>query len=75
MALDPATYTCQKHHADLTAQVTDALQDDGPPLAYRRLPLPGRAAPRPRPFEVTVTCPGTADSGPHPLVCTGTLTR
>lgn len=74
MALDPETYTCPAHHADLTDQVRDALDEDVPPLAYGLLPLVGRGASRPRPFEVTVTCPGTADSGPHQLVCAGTHT-
>jgi hypothetical protein len=73
--LDPETYSCQKHRTDLTGQVTEALDDDVPPLAYDRLPILGRASARPRPFEVTVTCPGTGGSGPHDLVCTGTRTR
>ena len=69
MALDPATYVCQEHQADLTPLVQEALEDEGPPVAYKRGPQ------RARPFEVTVTCPGAGDSGPHLLVCTGTRTR
>jgi guanyl-specific ribonuclease Sa len=41
-------------------------------LDSKILPRAGRAASRPRPFEVTVTCRGTADTGPHQLVCAGT---
>jgi len=72
--LDPQTFTCREHDVDLTGQVTDILDDDLPPVAYDRLPL-GRAAARPRPFEVTVTCPGTGGSGAHDLVCAGTFSR
>ena len=75
MTLDPATYTCPDHQTDLTALIKEALEDDGPPVAYPRPQLPGRAGPRPRPFEVTVTCPGTPGGGPHELVCAGTRTR
>jgi hypothetical protein len=75
MTLDPATYTCPDHNLDLTDLVTEALDDDGPPIAYPRPRLPGRAGPRPRPFEVTVTCPGAPGSGPHELVCAGTRTQ
>ena len=42
MILDPDTYVCPEHQADLTAQVQEALEDDGTPLAYRRSPLPRR---------------------------------
>ena len=41
--LDPDTYVCPEHQADLTAQVREALEDDGPPLAYQRPTLLGRA--------------------------------
>ena len=44
MKLDPADYTCPDHHTDLTGQVLDALDEDGPPVAYPRLPLLGRKA-------------------------------
>ncbi len=74
MKLNPADYTCPDHHADLTGQVLDALDEDGPPVAYQRRPLLGRKA-GPRPFEVMVTCPGDASGGPHPLTCAGTWTR
>ena len=69
MKLDPAKYTCPEHGLDLTSQVEEVLEEDGPPLAY--LGLPGRAA-RPRPFEVIVTCPGTGQS--HQLTAKGTRT-
>ena len=55
--LEPADYTCPDHNTDLTGQVLDALDEDGPPVAYQRLPLLGRKA-GPQPFEVQVTCPG-----------------
>jgi hypothetical protein len=72
MNLQPGTYTCPNHRTDLTEQVREALDDgDAPPIAYWRFPV-GRAAPAPRAFEVTVTCPGGAE--PHPLTCTGTWT-
>jgi hypothetical protein len=71
--LDPAQYTCPEHHTDLTGQVLDALDVEGPPLVYER-PLPGRPA-RPRPFEVPVTCPGASGGSPHELTCTGTYTK
>jgi hypothetical protein len=74
MALDPESYTCPDHHTDLTALVEEALEDEAGEIAYGRRLL-GRAAPRPRPFEVTVTCPGAAVGGPHDLVCAGTRTR
>jgi hypothetical protein len=75
MTLDPAIYTCPEHHADLTALVEEALEDDELPVAYKRLPMSGRSVGNVREFEVIVTCPGTAASGPHELVCTGTWTR
>ncbi len=74
MRLDPQTFTCREHDVDLTDQVTDILDDDPAPKAYDRVPLLGGAA-RPRPFEVTVTCPGAGGSGAHDLVCAGTFSR
>ena len=76
MKLDPADYTCPDHHADLTSQVRDALEEDGgPPVAYRRGLLPGKKS-GPRPFQVIVTCPGPAGSSqPYQLACAGTWTR
>jgi hypothetical protein len=76
MKLDPAEYACPDHHADLTSQVRDALdEDDGTPLAYRRGLLPGKKS-GPRPFQVIVTCPGPAGGGqPHELACAGTWAR
>jgi hypothetical protein len=56
--LDPAKYTCPDHHTDLTSQVLDALDEEGPPVAYRRRPLLGRTAGLRR-FEVLLTCTGT----------------
>jgi hypothetical protein len=75
MALDPESYTCPDDHTDLTALVEEALEDEGADIAYGRIPRLGRAPARPRPFAVTVSCPGTAGSGSHDLVCTGTRTR
>jgi hypothetical protein len=67
---------CPDHHADLTGLVEEALEDQGPPFAYRRL-LPGRKAPGLRPFQVIVTCPGTGtgEATPHSLTCTGIQTQ
>jgi hypothetical protein len=72
--LDPDNYTCPDHHTDLTRQVLDALDEDGPPVAYGRGLLPGRKG-GPRLFEVIVTCPGSAGGAPHELTCAGTWTR
>ena len=72
MTLDPDSYQCPGHQVDLTALVQEALQDQGPPVAYRP-PWLSRAAPAERPFQVIITCPGTTgDPAPHPLTCTGT---
>ena len=71
MILDPDTYVCPEHQADLTTQVREALEDDGPPLAYKR-PALGRGGSGPRPFRVIVTCPGAPGSAEHPLACAGT---
>ena len=50
---------------DLTGQVLEALdEEDGPPLAYQRRPLPGGKA-RPAAVRGDVTCPGTGGGGPH----------
>jgi hypothetical protein len=65
MTLDPDRYECPDHHTDLTDQVEQAIDELGPPVAYRR----------DRPFQVIVTCPGTTGAGAHPLTCTGTQTR
>jgi len=69
MILDPARYECPDHHADLTGLVEDALEDQGPPVAYRR-PLSGRQGTAARAFQVIITCPGGGT--PHSLTCTGT---
>ena len=72
MTLDPARYECPDHHTDLTGLVEDALEDQGPPVAYRR-PLRGRQGTADRPFQVIVTCPGAGT--PHSLTCTGIQAR
>ena len=72
MILDPDTYVCPEHQADLTAQVREALEDDGTPIAYQRSSLLRRGRPGPRPFRVIVTCPGAAGSAAHQLSCGGT---
>ena len=74
MTLNPGRYECPAHHADLTGLVEEALEDSGPPVAYRRLRL-GRQAPADRPFQVIVTCPGDGSAAPHTLTCTGTQTQ
>jgi hypothetical protein len=66
MTLNPDRYECPDHHTDLTDQVEQALEELGPPVAYR---------PGPRPFQVIVTCPGNSPTRSHPLTCTGTQTR
>jgi hypothetical protein len=66
MTLDPDRYECPDHHIDITGLVQEALEELGPPVAYR---------PGPRPFQVIVTCPGTSGAGAHPLTCTGTQAR
>ena len=63
MTLDPARYECPDHHTDLTGLVEEALEDQGPPVAYRR-PSADQA------FQVIVICPGAGT--PHSLTCTGT---
>jgi hypothetical protein len=73
MVLNPDRYECPEHHADLTGLVEEALEDQGPPVAFRRPPL-GRRAPADGPFKVIVTCPGTGSAAPHPLTCSGTQT-
>ena len=49
--LDPDTYVCPEHQADLTAQVQEALEDDDTPLAYKRPTLLRRGRSGPRPFR------------------------
>jgi hypothetical protein len=66
MTLDPDGFECPDHHTDLTGLVEEALDELGPPVAYRS---------GPRPFQVIVTCPGTGGTEAHPLTCTGTQTR
>jgi hypothetical protein len=63
MDLKPATFACPTHKHDLTELVRQALEEAGPPVAYRR----GAT----RPFEVIVTCPGTSPDSAHQLTCTG----
>ncbi|HEY1345915.1 MAG TPA: hypothetical protein VGF54_13065 [Streptosporangiaceae bacterium] len=46
MTLNPSRYACPDHHSDLTALVEEALELQGPPVAYR---------PGPRRFQVIVT--------------------
>jgi hypothetical protein len=62
--LTPTTYECPNHHVDLTRQVEEALQEQGPPVAYGD-----------RPFRVPVSCPGDGTAGAHPLVCSGQYRR
>jgi len=62
--LNPATYECPTHHVDLTAQIVEALEEQGPPIAYGD-----------KPFRVQVSCRGDGTSGAHPLVCSGQYRR
>jgi hypothetical protein len=64
MTLNPSHYECPDHRTDLTGLAEQALDEQGPPVAYR----PGR------PFQVIVTCSGTGSTGAHRLTCTGTHT-
>ncbi|WP_433784639.1 hypothetical protein ACQPX6_00235 [Actinomycetospora sp. CA-101289] len=60
MPLTPATYKCPTHpQVDLTSRVLEALEDEGPPVAFGK-----------RPFRVQVTCPGDG-SGAHMLMASG----
>jgi hypothetical protein len=68
--LDPSTYQCPEHLTNLTDLVTEALEDEGLPVAYSFL----RKVKNPRPFEVIVTCPGVNGAGEHELTCTGNQT-
>jgi hypothetical protein len=65
VTLNPGRFECPEHHIDLTGLVEQAIDELGPPVAYRRA----------RPFQVIVTCPGSSGTGPHPLTCTGTQTQ
>jgi hypothetical protein len=71
MTLDPSSYECAEHHTDLTGLVEEALEDDGPPVAYFRL----RGKPATSPFQVIVTCPGANGAGSHQITYTGTQTQ
>ena len=79
MILDPDSYTCPEHQADLTPLVLEVLEEDGPPgantrrppLAFSRPPWLRKAA-GPREFQVVVVCPGTEASEAHDRVCYGT---
>ena len=71
MTLDPSSYECAEHHTILTSLVEEALEDDGPPLAYFRL----RNKPATSPFQVIVTCPGANGTGAHQITYTGTQTQ
>jgi len=70
MTLVPSSYACPTHSTDLTALVEEALEDDGPSIAYFRLRKPAA-----RPFQVIVTCPGADGAGAHQLTCTGILSQ
>lgn len=60
MHLTPATFECPTHHADLTTMVVEALDEEGPPVAYGR-----------RPFRVLVPCPGDGTAPAHQQRCSG----
>jgi hypothetical protein len=70
MSLNPERYECPEHHTDLTDLVEEALEDEGPPVAYWR--LRDRQADGPQPFRVIVTCPS---AGGHDLAFSGSRTR
>jgi len=70
--LDPDTYVCPDHKADLTDLVREKLEEDVH-IAYVR--LPGFSKRWPRQFKVTVNCPGEGGTGAHDLTCTGTRTK
>jgi hypothetical protein len=65
MTLNPDRYERPDHHTDLTSLVQEAVDELGPPVAYRR----------DRPFQVIVTCPGSGGTGTHQLTCTGIQSR
>lgn len=68
MTLVPSSYACPEHGTVLTPLVEEALEDEGPPVAYFKL----RNSSAVQPFEVIVTCPGANGTGAHQLTCTGT---
>jgi len=72
MTLDPLSYQCPEHHTDLTPLVTEALDDDAPPVAFFGL---RRKPSGPRPFQVIVTCPGAGGAAAHQLTCAGNWTQ
>jgi hypothetical protein len=66
MKLDPSAYPCPNHpEVDLIDQVREVLEENGTHVAFARKP-------KPKKFEVPVTCPGVQDSPAHPLRCVGT---
>jgi hypothetical protein len=71
MILDPSSYECPEHHADLTDLLEETLRDDDPPVAY----FPLRKTMSVRPFRVVVTCPGAIGAGAHQLTCSGIRTQ
>ena len=81
MILTPDSYPCPQHQIDLTAQVLELLDEDGPPgakarrppVAYGRRPWLGKATAA-REFEIIVVCPGTGGAESHNQVCHGTYT-
>jgi hypothetical protein len=65
--LDPASFTCPTHGHDLTPQVVESLEEQGPPVAFGN---------KKRLFAVPVSCPGgPAPDGAHPQVCRGRYWR
>jgi hypothetical protein len=61
--LDPESFRCPAHpEVDLTPQVTEQMEDLGPPVAYDPRKLFGRRS-RHTDFEVVVLCPGDGSDG------------
>jgi hypothetical protein len=73
MTLDPVRYECPEHRTDLTSLVREALEYDGPPVAYLRTLRRRQSAPKQ--FQVIVACPGENGTGAHSVTCAGKLTR
>lgn len=69
MNLDPNIYRCPDHQeVDLTDQVREIIEEDGMHFSFARKP-------KPREFEVRVTCPGVEGGAAHELLCSGTWSK
>jgi hypothetical protein len=56
MTLEPGRYECPEHRTAPTNLVQKAIEDDGPPVAYRRTRR-RRQQSGLKPFKVIISCP------------------